>query len=170
MRTNNSPSSKLFLFNTSVESIDKHCMQSTKLSNDSEYQSMQLLPSSLDSSIVLSTPSSPLLSSTLNEFSSKSRDSLLMRLKQSNKANYVCTKDYKATFVEDLDISRGDCVSIIKDDNQEWLYVQLIHNGLHGYVPRESISDIQSYIKHLELQQKRFIPTEPVLFGSSIQI
>jgi hypothetical protein len=162
-------------FDISINSISE-CLHSTKISSDysqcnfTENKFQSLSPKhSLDLSMSLqSLNDSPILSSShidsdhppvnpSNELSMI--DSLISNLSIASNDNdacettRVCTTNYEATFVDDVSVQYADTVRILKDNNDEWLYVQVLNDGRTGFVPKTIVLDLNQFI--LQLRQHR---------------
>lgn len=70
---------------------------------------------------------------------------------------FVVWGDYDATFVDDISVQFADTVKILRDNNDDWLYVQLSNDGRCGYVPRTIVLDLKQFVKQLKEQQYSFI-------------
>ena len=88
------------------------------------------------------------IESILNKFSMTCSDETF-----NGYESFVCASDYEATFVDDLNVHFAETVRILRDDNQEWLYVELIETGKRGYVPREIVVDFKQFIHQLKHQK-----------------
>ncbi len=60
----------------------------------------------------------------------------------------VCVSDYEATFVDDVTVHFADTVRILRDDNEEWLYVQ-VEDGQTGFIPRTIVIELNQFIEKL---------------------
>ena len=67
----------------------------------------------------------------------------------SNNETHVCASDYEATFVNDVTVHFADTIKIIRDNNDEWLYVQVASDGRQGYVPRTIVMDLKQFVEQL---------------------
>ena len=65
---------------------------------------------------------------------------------------FVCSTDYEATFVDDLSVQFADTVKILRDNNDDWLFVQLAGDGRCGFVPRTIVLDLKQFVKQLKEQ------------------
>lgn len=63
--------------------------------------------------------------------------------------SHVCSSAYEATFVEDVSVHFADTVRIIRDNNDEWLYVRVASDGRQGYVPRNIVMDLKQFVDQL---------------------
>jgi len=64
--------------------------------------------------------------------------------------NYICSQNYVATFVDDISVQFADTVKILKDNNDEWLYVQVSDDGRTGFIPRSIVVDFKQFISQLK--------------------
>lgn len=64
--------------------------------------------------------------------------------------NYICAQNYVATFVDDISVQFADTVKILKDNNDEWLYVQVSDDGRTGFIPRSIVVDFKQFISQLK--------------------
>ncbi len=69
-------------------------------------------------------------------------------------ATHACIQDYEATFVDDVSVSFADSLTVLKNDNEEFLYVQVESDGRRGFVPRNVVVGIDEFIAQLN-QHKR---------------
>lgn len=67
----------------------------------------------------------------------------------SSNSSHVCSSAYEATFVEDVSVHFADTVRIIRDNNDEWLYVRVATDGRQGYVPRNIVMDLKQFVDQL---------------------
>lgn len=67
-----------------------------------------------------------------------------------NSRTYVCSTDYEATFVDDLSVHFADTVKILKDNHDDWLYVQVSTDGRRGYVPKTIVLDLKQFMHQLK--------------------
>lgn len=75
-----------------------------------------------------------------------------------NNRTYVVSSDYDATFVDDLSVQFADTVKILRDNNDDWLYVQVSGDGGRcGYVPRTIVLDLKQFVKQLKEQHYSII-------------
>lgn len=77
-------------------------------------------------------------------------DTIIHSVSQDREATHACVQDYEATFVDDVSVSFSDTLQIIRDDNEEWIYVQLCANGRKGFVPRDIVTNLDSFISQLK--------------------
>lgn len=109
------------------------------------------------------------LTSFLNNQSSLS-SSLSSTDMSSNEQIYVCTCDYQGTFVEDLSVQFADKIRILRDNNEEWLYVESSHDGKKGYIPRDIAIDAYQFIDQLSQHHSKLINSRSSSFSSEIHI
>ncbi len=76
-------------------------------------------------------------------------DTIIHNVSQAQSATHACVQDYEATFVDDVSVSFSDTLQIIRDDNEEWIYVQLSSDGRKGFVPREIVTNLDNFISQL---------------------
>ena len=67
--------------------------------------------------------------------------------------SHACTHDYENTFTGDLTVSFGDSVEVLRDDNDEWAFVQRTSDGCKGFVPREILLELDKYVSKLKLHR-----------------
>jgi hypothetical protein len=89
------------------------------------------------------------LTSAFNESISNSNSS-------SNEI-YVCTCEYQGTFVEDLSVQFAETIRILRDNKDEWLYVESSQDGRKGYIPRDIAIDFKQFINQLKSHQAQLI-------------
>ena len=63
---------------------------------------------------------------------------------------HTVIQDYEATFVDDLTVSFADNIRIIRDNNEEWIKVEIVNDGRQGFVPREVVIDIEQFVTKLQ--------------------
>ncbi len=74
---------------------------------------------------------------------------LTLLLKQN--IQYFCISNYEAIFVDDLTVNAGQSIQILKDNiDDEWLFVQVCDK--QGYVPKNVVANISSYLNQLKKQ------------------
>lgn len=155
---------------TSVETVEY--LQSTELSKDLfDYQD-----ESANSELTLPFLKSSSLcqkSSEENEIKVKFIESMIQSLSLSDSyssstdATHVIISDYNATFVGDLTVSLSDTVCILKDENTEWIQVQVTKSGLIGFIPRDTVLNINEFVTQLKVHRESLLEdksfyTEPV--------
>jgi hypothetical protein len=62
---------------------------------------------------------------------------------------HVCAQNYEATFVDDVTVHFADTIKILKDQNNEWLYVKVATDGRQGYVPKAIVMDLRQFVEQL---------------------
>jgi hypothetical protein len=62
---------------------------------------------------------------------------------------YVCTKDYDAKFIGDVSVFFADTIQILRDSQEEWLYVKVGTDGREGYVPKTIVMDLKQFVQQL---------------------
>ena len=72
---------------------------------------------------------------------------------ENEQETHVCTSDYEATFVGDVAVQFADTIQILKQDNDEWLYVRVASDGRLGYLPRTIVVDLKQFIEQLKLHR-----------------
>lgn len=144
---------------TSVETVEY--LQSTELSNDIfNYQDMS---SNLEFTLPFFQSSSlSHKSSEENDFKIKFIDTMIQNLSLSDSspstcATHVIITDYDATFVGDLTVNLSDTVCILKDDNHEWIQVQVTKSGLVGFVPRTAVLEINQFVTQLKVHRESLL-------------
>jgi hypothetical protein len=70
---------------------------------------------------------------------------------------HVIASDYEATFMDDVTVQFADTVKILKDNNDEWLYVQVASDGRKGYLPRTIVMDLKQFIQQLRDQHRELL-------------
>jgi hypothetical protein len=70
---------------------------------------------------------------------------------------HVVASDYEATFMDDVTVQFADTVKILKDNNDEWLYVQVASDGRKGYLPRTIVMDLKQFIQQLRDQHRELL-------------
>jgi len=73
---------------------------------------------------------------------------------KSVSATHACIQDYEATFVDDVSVSFADSVTVLKDDNEEYFYVQVESDGRRGFVPRNVVLGIDDFIAQLNQHRR----------------
>jgi hypothetical protein len=74
---------------------------------------------------------------------------LILLLKQN--IQYFCISNYEAIFVDDLTVNAGQPIQILKDNiDDEWFFVQVCDKK--GYVPKNIVANINSYLNQLKKQ------------------
>lgn len=63
---------------------------------------------------------------------------------------HTVIQDYEATFVDDLTVSFADNLRIVRDNNEEWIKVEVVNDGRQGFVPREVVIDIEQFVTKLQ--------------------
>ena len=158
-----------YLHSTKLSSVaENHC--STQLNCSCQINTHKSPLSSTDSNIGLE---SPLLSSSsitpesnsgyLLSSSEENEIELQLRTYQSMISNlsttlndeesdvtHICTNNYEATFVDDISVHFADTVRILRNDNEEWLYVQVASDGRQGFVPKTIVLDLKQFIDQLK--------------------
>lgn len=138
---------------------------STKLSNETSncLQCVQLVPSPTGSPGLTQTANlgdiSPV--STSSGYSPRTYDALdslindlsMFAEKDTQDQTHVCSSDYEATFVDDVSVHFADTVKILRDNNDDWLYVQVTGDGRTGYVPKTIVLDLKQFIEQLKIHQ-----------------
>lgn len=152
LQHDNSSFSNVFLLNSTADSSksfdEKFYLQSTKITNTNDKYSQCDNINDLES---------PVSSSTLIEYSNLNiYHSLLINLMnklKTTQAKYVCAKDYEATFIDDISVTSGDLVEIVKNCSEEWVMVRVASNfnnqTKQGYIPREIVCEVGAYINYL---------------------
>lgn len=178
---NNSPISdhRNTIHNQSDESAYNgfDCLQSTKISNDNytsnSYKKCEL-PTSLSplSSYKQSTlMHSPVSASTSISAQSDYQDSQIGDISSqlhsiisglssiledpNDNETHACVSNYEATFVDDVTVQFADTVRIIRDNNDDWLYVQVSSDGRMGYVPKSVVLGLKEFVDQLKDQQSQ---------------
>jgi hypothetical protein len=62
----------------------------------------------------------------------------------------ACVNDYEATFVDDVSVQFADTVRILRDDNDEWLFVQVLNDGRQGFIPKTIAIDLNQFLGKLK--------------------
>lgn len=74
---------------------------------------------------------------------------LTLLIKQN--IRYFCISNYEAIFVDDLTVNAGQPIQILKDNiDNEWFFVQVCDK--QGYVPKNVVANINSYLNQLKKQ------------------
>ena len=63
---------------------------------------------------------------------------------------YVVSSEYEATFYDDLTVQFAETVKILRDNHDDWLYVQVSTDGRCGFVPRTIVLDLKQFVKQLK--------------------
>ena len=178
IKHNNSPMSNYTNYQFDEISMigNDYCLQSTKLSSTTDDSSLQcvqcklsphpnpqqhstmlsLSPESNSSQFSFSNSAGPNLESIIQGLSmliDKEDETVVNDSLEGHKVNsetYVCSTDYEATFVDDLSVQFADTVKILRDNKDDWLYVQVSTDGRRGYVPRTIVLDLKQFIKQLK--------------------
>ena len=151
-------SSDSFQSDSSTFSSIIECLQSTKLSNclqcltDSGNSSTTMRP--LSSSSLIDSSQSP--THQINQIDSIIAE-LSLLLNEKLTSSCVCVQDYEATFVDDISICATDEVRVLRDNKDEWLYVEVISDNRCGFIPRENILDLKMFTQQLELLKNKLI-------------
>ena len=69
----------------------------------------------------------------------------------------ACNDNYEAKFVDDVTVHFADTVRILRDNNDDWLYVQVVENGRTGFVPRTIVIDLNQFIDQLKIHKQQLI-------------
>ena len=80
-------------------------------------------------------------------------DSIISSLSTSatmENVTLACVSDYEATFVDDISVQFADTVRILRDDNEEWLFVQVVKDGRKGFIPRTIALDLNQFLGKLK--------------------
>ena len=144
-------------------------LHSTRISNENlNILSSSLMPDSLTPlatnkhSTLLHSPitspkknsNSSLLSVTTNflEVSSNIENLIfgLSAIYEVDKNTKICTMDYQATFVDDVTVHFADTLSIIKDENDDWLFVEIHSDKRRGFIPKNIVSELGEFIDQLK--------------------
>jgi hypothetical protein len=64
--------------------------------------------------------------------------------------DYICSQNYVATFIDDISVQFADTVKILKDNNDDWLYVQVSDDGRTGFIPKSIVVDFKQFISQLK--------------------
>jgi hypothetical protein len=67
---------------------------------------------------------------------------------------HVCISSYEATFVNDVSVQLADTIRILRDNNEEWLYVRVESTRKQGYVPRAIVLDLKQLLNKLKANAK----------------
>ncbi|RNA34870.1 hypothetical protein BpHYR1_053686 [Brachionus plicatilis] len=67
----------------------------------------------------------------------------------------VCKENYEATFVDDVTVQFADTLTILKDNNDDWLYVEIHSDKRRGFIPKNIVSDVNTFIYELKQYQNR---------------
>lgn len=76
---------------------------------------------------------------------------------------YVVSNHYEATFVDDLSVQFAQTVKILRDNNDDWLYVQVSTargGSSSGYVPRTIVIDLKKFVQQLKEQQYNILNSD----------
>ena len=165
IRRNNSPISTFYNYEENTVVYGCECLHSTEMSGVHSSSCVQcnmpryLSPMSSSSSSSCNQSgsflTSPVSTSTSFTFEQHSTiESILSGLEltlreNSNNETHVCASDYEATFVNDVTVHFADTIKIIRDNNDEWLYVQVASDGRQGYVPRTIVMDLKQFVEQL---------------------
>ena len=146
----------IFLFNTTTETNNDCCLlQSTQIAANLS-QIAPLASTSLESkpsTLSTSSSSAPTLIDKSFHDSKTIYSNLIRLMSQQSNIKSVCISSYTAMFVEDLTVNAGDAVHVLKDNNDDWLLVQLVEsNDRQGYVPRDIVVNIHLYLSFLNQQ------------------
>jgi hypothetical protein len=179
LSTNSSSSSSASSSNTTnLSLISSPISTSTSFSSKTESNNRKLNLNSIDSTYIYNNNVNNCYN-TLNDESQfesnelkmindeiKNCESLLLNLtsnlNESNSSSssndlYVCTCDYQGTFVEDLSVQFADTIKILRDNKDEWLYVESSQGGRKGYIPRDIAIDFNQFIYQLKSHQAELI-------------
>ena len=139
----------IFLFNKTAETVNDCNLQSTKITAN-----LSPIPQSTNNSVKSKTSIFSHTSTYLQDYSVAQLiyNNLLNLVRLHPSIEYVCVSSYVATFVDDLTVNSGDAILVLKDNKDEWLFVQLVENGKQGYIPRDSVTYIQSFLERLNEQ------------------
>jgi hypothetical protein len=67
----------------------------------------------------------------------------------SQDATHVCASNYDAKFMGDVSVHFADTIQILRDNQDEWLYVKVATDGREGYVPRTIVMDLKRFVEQL---------------------
>lgn len=146
-------------------------LQSTKIdfqSQDNPIQKSLFWPLSPMTQIQSTKSSQEILSSTeyfsvdnsedirSEEYQKAQITQLIDSLSEYHETNtYVCHSSYDASFVGDITVQFADTVKIIRECNNDWLVVKVSETGQEGYVPKNIVIDLQTFLKKLKDFQKQ---------------
>lgn len=135
------------------------------------------LRSSLESSSSPSLTDSPVSSSShieseINHEQISVIDSIITNLSTTEEveSTRVCNNNYEATFVDDVSVHFADQVRILRDNNDEWLYVQVMGDGRQGYVPRTIVLDLNQFIQQLKLHKEQLTRSKVSLLDFPVRL
>jgi hypothetical protein len=75
----------------------------------------------------------------------------------SGSESHVCGSDYTASFEGDVTVQFADTIKILKDNNDEYLYVRVASDGRQGFVPRTIVMDLKQFIQQLRNQHSELL-------------
>ena len=140
------------------------------------------LKNSLESSSSLSLTDSPVSSSSQiesfnrpnnDEYSNQLSiiDSMISNLSiVDDEETQVCTNNYEATFVDDVTVHFADTVRILRDNKDEWLYVQVVDDGRQGFVPRTIVLDLNQFIQQLKQHKDQLTRSKVSLLDFPVRV
>lgn len=73
----------------------------------------------------------------------------------SREETHVCTCDYEATFVDDVTVQFADTIQILRDNNDDWIYVQVSTDGRKGFIPKSIVTEMKAFIHQLKERQSQ---------------
>ena len=83
---------------------------------------------------------------------------------------HIIISDYEATFVGDITVNLSDTVCILKNDNQEWVQVQVAKNGLTGFVPKAAVLEIKEFVVQLKVHRESLVDANSFLLSNPINV
>ncbi|CAF0916949.1 unnamed protein product [Brachionus calyciflorus] len=142
------------------------CLHSTKIDHDNVLTS-SVIPNCLSPlsnnkhSTMLHSPiqvanlgSNSKISNTSNYMEiSTQLESLIMNLSSiydERNDTHVCAQNYEATFVDDVTVNFADTLKVLRDNNDDWVYVQISSDGRKGFIPKNIVSDLKDFIEQLK--------------------
>ncbi len=85
-------------------------------------------------------------------------------------STHVVINDYQAKFVDDVSVSFADRINIIRDDNDEWVFVEVSNDGRRGFVPRSILITISYFKKQLMQHRLSICGSRVSLISTSIDV
>jgi len=172
--SNNSPLSKYQTLH--IDTISSSCeyLHSTELSDQAN--TTGLLP--MSPSLLFpraDAPNNSVVSSVSDEgVSNELRlvDSIIKDISYAceGDSTHVVINDYQATFVDDISVTFAERLNIIRDDNDEWVFVEVSNDGRTGFVPRRIVTSIAYFKQQLVDHRSSISGSRTSLISASIDI
>lgn len=142
---NNSTSSGQLLSNSASNSPPK---QHSTMISDQQHQRPNSVVSLDDSSIqIIEYQQVSAIDSLISSMSDLIEEE---EISGAINRTYVVSSEYEATFYDDLTVQFAETVKILRDNNDDWLYVQVATDRRCGFVPRTIVLDLKQFVKQLK--------------------